>query len=827
MKREHVKKSRYFLKGDDRGASLIAVIVAVVFVLIITTITLEVTTANIRMRDIEVSGKENFYSAEQYMDEVMRAMADIAAQEVEEAYTELLSRYGTVADQGGKLQDEFKQIYMKKLETYFLIDDIVGGDAGGEDVNGGEGDSDSEDDDKVKFSPIKYTQSKDGYAVGTYSTGLVRNAFEKNLRKMKLDEKEFEKVKNYLKLDEPIFTTDYENGLFTLKNVKIIYPDQYGYETWLSADLVFKTPVFQFDDIKKPFMYYALIADDSISVIGDGVNVNGSVYAGWHGIQVGSEADISVTFRGENIVTRGDIVVRNNAAFTIGNPQIGTAHIWAENIITENDKRVRGNGGPTLVMDGEINVADDLELNGYNSDVTLKGSYNGYNFRKTYNYTETGNYEGSLFANESQYSSAIMINGENSRLDLTGLNHLLIAGRTFISRGPKGAIASGIPNYDNNIMLGESLSLRSDQIAYYVDARYFERDDAGNVILENNLPKIDEEVYAADTGVEEVTQYLKPSQLVEYKYSFQYSTIRDFTKMYYLDFNDEDSANRFFAKYWDSNSAKLGAYGEDFANAIIIDSVRALTLTGDIIYRNETGTDENPFSLLQVQITNKEIEEGWVPKKIYWERADLLARTYRSLEKDLKGDSSEIAKGEVREFVDKEVDESGETKIIKTYENKEGPSLFYELIIKDKFETFCKKKGENNTFKKEFELSDGNEYTILLKYDENTNEVTELTPYSISEDVFKGIVISNANINVDIDLEGMVISGGVISLDKKEVQVTGNSDLILELIKKAEDEYPELVEIFRDYEPSEDEDGDGGRRISDYMTYENWTKNEG
>ena len=86
-------KNKWSLKGQNQGASLIAVLVALIFVGIISVVILNVTITNIQMREIEQSGKENFYDAESVMDELTVGLNDIAAGALERAYTDILADY--------------------------------------------------------------------------------------------------------------------------------------------------------------------------------------------------------------------------------------------------------------------------------------------------------------------------------------------------------------------------------------------------------------------------------------------------------------------------------------------------------------------------------------------------------------------------------------------------------------------------------------------------------------------------------------------------------------------------------------------------------------
>ena len=57
---------------------------------------------------------------------------------------------------------------------------------------------------------------------------------------------------------------------------------------------------------------------------------------------------------------------------------------------------------------------------------------------------------------------------KKQHLDIKGLNYLLLAGRTFISRKLDAS--------NEDILMGESISARTNQLAYYVPLEYVSGD---------------------------------------------------------------------------------------------------------------------------------------------------------------------------------------------------------------------------------------------------------------------------------------------------------------------------------------------------------------
>ena len=765
MRQEQVKKSRYSLWGDDRGASLIAVLVALIFVMTIAAIVLEITTTNIRMREIELSGKRNFYSAEEVMDELTRAMAEVAAKEVQESYTEVLSRYGAITRAGGDLQAEFAQVYMEKLEEFFLNEEAL----------------------QRQYDP---EGTRTLYALGSYRQEIVRNPLPADASDPGWDTGNYLDVSAAAKA-RAVFTTDYEEGLYTLKNLTIRYTDDRGYETTISTDLVFHTPELSFDggNTSTAFMDYALIADESIEINAANVSVNGSIYAGAGGI-VCTAAPGSATLVGSNVVTRGDIAVTNGTRLVVGDASdTGATHIWAENVTTG------GKGASSaLALSGEMYIADDLALNGRNSTVTLSGKYYGYNFRE--NYVNDGTV--GQMPRDAAFASAIMINGEGSRLDLSGLSDLFLAGRTFVSRGAKGTVAN------SDILLGESLSVRTDQLAYYVSTRFLYTNQNGVPILNSSgnaffsTDGIDE--YESATGVSDVTQYLDPvCQVVPYWYRDNASDQP--VARYYLNFNSEKDANDFFTAYWNSNSIKLGAYGENYTEAIVLDANTMLTLKGDLVYKNPN----SDFSLRRVVLD----ADDWAIDSIYWENVDMWARTYKSLELDLSGAYTNVDSADVRFYAaDGSYDD---TKKARTEER-----LIYNLIDI----AALKNRLVSETDHRIEEEPEGHAGRLAALVDNAGG-----APYQIRTGFGEGIVIATGDVQVLGTFRGMVISGGTITF-ASGASVTGDAGLVNEMFEEdvAGDQLFALY--FKGYVPSTGTVYGSSARIVDYLSFENWTRNE-
>ena len=411
-------------KQDNRGASLLAVLVLMVVVSLIAVVITKITIVNIEMKEVERGTKKNFYSADELMDNLRAGARELAEQSLEKAYADVLENYLTYSASGGDVQKVFATRYMDGLQKQF---------------------AENHTDPAVGASDTMDASGNVAYRVSGYDTDTVKSCI-----------KEAADQGCYIPATDPKYEVDYGAGTFTLKGVQIRYKDAQDYETTIKTDLVFSTPKMNFSGRGQvqEFMRYALIADRQINIGAQNVTVDGSVYAGADGIYASTGGN--GTIKGKTVLTRGDIVTESGSDLTVGD---GGSSIWAENIKTSS---AGTNGASSIHMNGNMYVADDLELAGRGSSVTLQGNYYGYNFQKNYGAQDPDS------AKKAEFSSAMMVNGKSSHLDIKGLNYLLLAGRTFISRKLDAS--------NEDILMGESISARTNQLAYYVPLEYVSGD---------------------------------------------------------------------------------------------------------------------------------------------------------------------------------------------------------------------------------------------------------------------------------------------------------------------------------------------------------------
>lgn len=734
---------------DDRGASLLAVLILMVVVSAIAVVITKITIVNIQMKEVERGTKKNFYSADAIMDDLRTGAREQAETALENAYADVLQHYVDYTSGGKNVQDVFKQNYMNGLEKYFA------------------------DPMKTKVD----TTNKQGnvvYRVAGYDADKVKGCILDGTQQG-----------CFVAPADPKYEIDYGAGTFTLKDVRVVYKDAQDYETTITTDLVFSTPDMNFSGQSqvKEFMKYALIADDQINVNASNVTVDGSVYAGVGGIVASGNG--TGELKGRMILTRGDIVADMGSALKVGD---GNSSIWAENLMTT------GKSAATLDVNGNMYVADDLALNAKESKVTLQGNYYGYNFQKNYG-------AGDTVATDADFSSAIMINGKSSSLNIQNLKYLLLAGRTFISRGNNSS--------NTDIQMGESIAARTNQLAYYVPERYVKVEsgestllkwnDAQNVRIGEKEYPIGESDYAASIHVDPVKldgwlNHANP--IVPYYYINGVN--------YYLNFKSQQDANEFYAAYYAGNTGKAGGLAGTYLdkNALIIDEHNKviMTLSGDIMYRTK------PEEMFQEKAVTIEPDNWKDSAGLLWDYCSKLAVSYKSLELGLKDFGQSVTPDQVRFSV---TDENGHEKIDKSID-----PLFDKLIDRSALqEEIAKHKNPGDAG-----------FTVYHPADD-VYLIDNTGVYDLPTSITKGIVVATGSVKVSGNFEGLLISGGKVTFDAN-VQVKGNKLLVSNLFKEDQSrKAPLFSKFFRDCSGTAASNISGQLDLDSYINYDEWKKN--
>lgn len=402
------------IKFNNRGSSLVFVLIAVAFVAILTAVIVSAATTNYRLKIMNNYSKRTFYNAETALAEVYAGLGKVACDTLENNYLEVAQNLTYRVEEDGtsfvvrvnneKANAELKQKFYEDLNTLISSQDSM-------------------------------------HTLETYLSAFLTNP-----------EKAY--VSSYSDID-------YDDATCTIviEDVVVAYKEKdLDYFSTVAVDMEIKYPDNQFDFMDnnkstlETFLDYAIIAEKGLS-IGRGNSAStgtiaGGVYAGTYnnepGITVGHTSIMKVGKEGlelpSKIITKGDLLCYGDLTYS-------NAELWCVNLNVSDAT----SGGAEVVFDktAAIYLADDLNVEGIDCKVTLGSKFFGFGNR----------------SDASKNSSAIIINGRNTLLKAEYLSKLVVAGRAYIDFQKTSA---------TEYVTGDSLSLRGIQEIYLVPVRYLD-----------------------------------------------------------------------------------------------------------------------------------------------------------------------------------------------------------------------------------------------------------------------------------------------------------------------------------------------------------------
>ena len=517
---------------DNAGSSMVLVIVAIAFVAILGATIMWMSLNNYMMKVTDSRQKESFYSAETVMEQIIAGLQEDASAAVADSYTKVLQKYSnsTDAQRVYEFQQEYFNMLTKELEdssNTFKLSKLVGYvDPALLSASG-----------RTRELTSACVMERVGAGAGGVPTGIV------------------------------------------LKDIHLVFEDARGYTSIINTDIVIGVPDIDFtQSASVPDIFsYCLVADRSLTgKTGTGlVTVNGSIYGGSgytdeeiaadaakkdkNGITLNDKWKIQ---NADKVVTNKDITLANtNAALTVGGADDDDIPLlWAENINVDHG---------TMKLHAKTYIADDLTIAGTGSAVTLEKGYYGYGNSLT----------------DTAASSAIVINGLNTTLNMQKLDELLLAGHAYIGTSAVAPditsvpSAAGQPDYvvDNkNILMGESIAVKGNQIAYLVPDECIGVLDGETVMGKNPMTskeytallteaakyQNDPEHTFSEVSYTKTISALGGQPLGAYASEFKtiFCPSNGETLVYYYIVMDEDNANRYFTDYYGLKKDKLNRY---------------------------------------------------------------------------------------------------------------------------------------------------------------------------------------------------------------------------------------------------------------------------
>ena len=415
-------------RNDNRGSSILMVILVAAGIGVMAAIALWVSLRNVQMKTTDAEIKESFYSAEGVLEQVKAGVKEKAEAAYKEAVTKDLENF---AKYGNSSQTPVG---------------VVSSSAASEKARRAE-------DFKKNFKDT-FKRSIDRGTADEYNIKSISNLVDQSLLNSPTYPYAVVSAMNggYSR-DEGILKD--EDDKLVLKGIRVRYVSEDEQVSEIVTDITVAVPkpdvVSRTSDLD--LFDYAIIGDKGVEVIAGNVDIKGSVYAGFSDA-LNKQAFVAKSYTNvglydKTLIANGTVNVANNASLKASPNQ----KIWAGNILLD---------GGRAELTGASYVADDLTLSGERSSAKISGTYKGYGNDK----------------NVAGSSSAIIINGKDSSIDMSGAKEVALAGYSYIATGNERLRDNSIGEARNNkdIKMGESIAVKGNQIAYLMPGEWIGTD---------------------------------------------------------------------------------------------------------------------------------------------------------------------------------------------------------------------------------------------------------------------------------------------------------------------------------------------------------------
>lgn len=528
-------------KNAREGSSLVSVIIGVCFLAAIGLVVLIVATRYVSAVYVDRNSTDNFYQTEGILEEVKTGLMQYASEAADDSYLYIMDHYLDQTTENKKTQ--FAKMYLTLLTMKMKGQSVPDVKTQTEDF----GNLFTKDGSQEKF--FQEFDNQLGVVQGCGSNEANLNC----IKKLSTKPDAVTLIKGATQYEYEIEKSSKKGYYLTLKNLLVDFTDTTGYRSLIDTEIIMTVPDYKFegDSTLDQIREYISISDDTL-LVNDSTSATvftGNIYAGTslddkqkgQGVKVAQNA--KVDFKSQKFISRGNLDILPGTTVNLTG-ESGAGDLWLNNIRFTYDGGSAGSmqDETDFTMHSNAYIANDLDIATDNCVVEIKGKYYGYSFSK----------ENSLAdAQQSDYSSAILVNGKNTWLKTNGLDKLILAGRTFVSR--KNADGSQVESSD--IMMGESLAVKSNQLAYLVPDRYIEPyletgESAAGRNMEGHNP----------VSVSEKIRIKKQDLLNDFAgllntanpYTMNYAnTVGDKGYVfYYLNFIDAQSANQYFRQYY-------------------------------------------------------------------------------------------------------------------------------------------------------------------------------------------------------------------------------------------------------------------------------------
>lgn len=718
---------------SNRGAALISIIIVMTVVSTLGFLGLAVSYSNFRMKNVDRKATENFYGAEKVLEEICTALQAKVSEIYGDAYTAVMTNYDTY-DSAMELQEAYENYFYTELKTLLY---------------GSSGSSRLYDLDVIRG----WLSAGNSYTESQLET-MVRSQ------------------KNYL--------DDGVGGIY-IRNLCITFEED-GYEDRITTDIKISVPEIELDKIStvsSELTEYAVIAEGGVAVLENSENnaITGKVFAGLMdaednillgeleekiSIHVPDGAKLTINnTEDKDVIVEGDILVDGNSIFTVD----ANTSLWATSLTTSGE-------GAEISLLGKSYIKDDLTLNGEGSTLKLAGEYYGYS-GSTRNAGE---------------SSAIIVNGKNTTLDMSGIEQLVVSGTSFVAT--QGVHAENESNELIDVMMGDSVAVKSNQLIYMVPTECegiacnpMTYDQFDKMAAEN----VNWEEAALNTYINGLGRSIASYGNVTITPVYTY---KDGGAVYlYLEFASTEAASAYFLDCFENVPTKRAQKAVEYFK----NYVSAFTINAQSDAATQIRTAGNYLT-----VSNKGI-------------------TYQGAKGSLKDMNlgEAFAKMCEKNYFDNMIDSYEFDSLMSEYgtevreEINEAEKLVYRMISK--------------------KLNDTSDVQVVIIdiVEENYTYVIDSNNPILQDGKFEGVIIVNGDVQIDADIKGTVICKGKLSSKNDGMSLTSDSDIAyralnIELVEESGMVASDIFVGNRGVSMNNTSKDDVNTSFRDCITFENW-----
>lgn len=808
-------KKRIISKLNNAGNTLVIVLVVVAFMTVLGTVAVTSAMVGYKMKLVDKEVKRTFYSAEEVVDEIYSGLGMKTMKTLQGAYMNVLSNV-TVSDvwNGDVYKKQVTNNEANRMLREKFTEDLI-----------------------YAFTETAWT-SKDSMASIPGTDKFLELINKEIIESPKLAKavcvgnisvtKKTVDKKDYYTLKFTDLTVEYRTNNEADADDTQTYFSRVTFDGVIDMD---KYVNFATDTINslREFEKFSIVGCRGVDLNeGSSVTSSGSIYAGVGsispsnnesegGLVINKNATLSVVYDEDmpSVISKGRIFV-NSAIF-----KAASANVWCVDLITSGS-------GSEVDIAGDTYVMDDTEINGDNSSIKFSGNY--YGFSK----------DSFAVGSNNLNSSAIIVNGSNTKVDLLGIDTLLLAGRAYIDYSKK-------VTDEKDYLTGQSLALKGNQEVYLVPESFMTEPGVENrngkdvaiiktaynpvsskkdIVWKKTDGGAAQKVFDVEDEENVVTILLNGDNFFGYEYlaaDNPFRVVKVAGRNYvYFNFKSTDAIKQYYDAIFSSASdgkSQEWIASRDYMRTLLKNNVNELNQSAILNLKDKNMTLLVNGSLINA--TPDDLENGvdGSVNGVAGAGADKLATNaidmsnryklaYRTLlilplEKDGERDLWEEIPDKI--VVDEYLADLGDAK-----DDTKDTTPFTYYVNEDNMASYC--NGSTSR-----EINDGTKL-IYVNMDVDDN-------YEIPSTVTSGIVLTTGNVTVKGNFSGLIMAKGKVTVDGTASLDNVATTVILDGNK-------ELRDCFKAYTPGKiDDSGSSSEagtmlnlKYEDLITFENWRK---